>query len=159
MALNAMSGFTATGTATPQPPIQGDAFWPALEPDIIRQHMRLDASVSTARLRHAILTAALSVNGELALWAAPYRARGIARLSDIPAPQLDGKTRYELLYQRAVACATAAELTERYRSFDATNSGHQHADALTPSIDELRRDARWAIRDIKGQTRTTVELI
>jgi len=154
-----MSGFTATGAVTPQPAIHTDGFWPELEPDIIRAQMRLDASISTARLRHAILIAVLSINGELALWAAPYRAQGIARLTDIPAPQIDGKSRLELLYQRAVACATAAELTERYRTHDATHSGHQHADALTPSIDELRRDQRWAIRDIKGQTRTTVELI
>jgi len=154
-----MSGFTATGTSAPQIPIQSDGFWPALEPDIIRAQMRLDASISTARLRHAILNATLSVNGELALWAASYRAQGIAHLDDIPAPQIDGQSRLELLYQRAVACATAAELSERYRAYDATNSGHQHADVITPSIDELRRDQRWAIRDIKGQTRTTVELI
>jgi len=154
-----MSGFTATGTPLPQPPIASDAFWPTLEPDMIRAQMRLDASIPTARLRPAIVNAALSVIAELAHWAAPYRAQGITRLSDIPAPQMDGTSRLEWLYQRAVACATAAELAERYRTHDATHSGHQHADAMSPSIDELRRDQRWAIRDIKGQTRTTVELI
>jgi len=154
-----MSGFTATGAVTPQPPIHTDGFWPALEPDIIRAQMRLDASISNDRLRHAMIAATASINDELAAWASPYQASGHTRLSDIPAPQIDGKSRLELLYQRAVACAAAAELAERYRTHDATNSGHQHADALTPSIDELRRDQRWAIRDIKGQTRTTVELI
>ncbi len=56
-------------------------------------------------------------------------------------------------------CCTAAELTERYRSFDASDSANQRADDLTPSIDELRRDQRWAIRDLKGESRVTVELI
>jgi len=153
-----MSGFTATGAVTPQPAIHTDGFWPALEPGIIRAQMRLEASISNDRLRHAMIAAAASINDELAAWAASWRFNGY-RLIDIPAPQIDGKSRYELLYQRAIACATAAELTERYRTHDATHSGHQHADALTPSIDELRRDQRWAIRDIKGQTRTTVELI
>jgi len=154
-----MSGFTATGTTPAQPPLQPDDFWPQIDPAAIRERMRLDASISNPRLRHAILIAALTVNGELATWAQPWHAAGMVRLADIPAPQMDGQSRLVHLYLRAVACATAAELTERYRRFDATASGHQHADADTPTIDELRRDLRWAIRDIKGQTRTTVELI
>ncbi|RBE98159.1 head completion/stabilization protein, partial [Xanthomonas oryzae pv. oryzae] len=62
-------------------------------------------------------------------------------------------------YLRAVACATAVEVTERYRSFDATNSANQRADDLTPSITELRRDQRWAVRDLQNLPRSTVELI
>ncbi|WP_442965592.1 head completion/stabilization protein [Pseudomonas sp. RIT-PI-r] len=49
-----------------------------------------------------------------------------------------------------------AEFAARY---DSTNSGNQNAEELTPSIDELRRDQRWAVRDFLGLGRTTVELI
>jgi len=154
-----MSGFTATGTAPAQPPIQPDDFWPAIDPDAMRAFMRLEASIKNPALRHALIAAALTVNGALARWAQPHHAAGIARLADIPSPQVDGMSRLEHLYLRAVACLAAADVHERYRTYDATGSGHQHADAQTPSIDELRRDARWAIRDIKGQTRTTVDLI
>jgi hypothetical protein len=62
-------------------------------------------------------------------------------------------------YRRAVYSTAGAELAERYRGFDATGSGNANADQLTPTIDEYRRDARWAISDILGLGRTTVELI
>jgi len=77
----------------------------------------------------------------------------------VSAVQVDGKSRLVQLYLRIVACATAAEVAERYRSYDTTAAGNQRADDLTPSIDELRRDVRWAIRDFLGTPRMTVELI
>jgi hypothetical protein len=58
-----------------------------------------------------------------------------------------------------VYCTAGAELAERYRGLDTTGTGQSAADQLTPVIDEYRRDARWAISDILGLTRTTVELI
>lgn len=54
---------------------------------------------------------------------------------------------------------TKANLIEHYRDFDATGDGHKAADKLELSADDLYRDARFAIRDIIGQSHTTVELI
>ncbi len=45
------------------------------------------------------------------------------------------------------------------RDYSATGDGAERADALTPTADEYRRDARWAIRNILGIAHTTVELI
>ncbi|MNL78814.1 Phage head completion protein (GPL) [compost metagenome] len=64
-----------------------------------------------------------------------------------------------LIYRRAIYCTAAAELSERYRSYDSTNDGNSNADELTPSVDEYRRDARFAIRDLLGVGHCTVELI
>ena len=111
------------------------------------------------RLRAAIIAAVLTANDELATWKAQQLAAGHAKLEDVQAPQIDGKSRLVQLYLRVITCATAAEVAERYRSYDTTAIGNQRADDLTPSIDELRRDVRWAIRDFLGTPRMTVELI
>src|SRR5690606_15682376 len=87
-----------------------------------------------------------------------YRAQGYERLQDVPAAQLQGLSGLVLLSRRAVYCTAGAELAERFRSYDATAAGNQRADDLTPSIDEYRRDARYAIRDLLGIGHTTVEL-
>lgn len=154
-----MSGFVINGTPQPSADITNGTFWPVVKPDEIRASMRLDGAITAERLRAAAVAAVMMVNDDLAVWRAKQEAAGRAALSAVPAEQIDGKSRLVLLYQRAVACCTAAELTERYRSYDASDSANQRADDLTPSIDELRRDQRWAIRDLKGESRVTVELI
>jgi hypothetical protein len=154
-----MSGFIANGTAANEPTIENDGFWPAIDPAALRARIRLDGAASAERLRAAIIAAVLTANDELAPWQAQQIAAGHAKLEDVPAPKVDSKSRLVQLYLRVVTCATAAEVAERYRSYDTTAAGNQRADDLTPSIDELRRDVRWAIRDFLGTPRMTVELI
>ena len=155
-----MSGFIANaGTTPPSAEITSGAFWPAVNLDTVRSELRIDGAVTNERLRAAVVAAIIAVNDELDAWRVQQEATGATTLADVPAPVIDGRSRLITLYLRAVACATAAEVTERYRSYDASGTGDRKADALTPSIDELRRDQRWAIRDFLGQRRVTVELI
>lgn len=154
-----MSGFIANGSTSAETPIANDGFWPAIAPEDLRLRIRLDGSVSAERLRAAAVNAVMAVNAELVAWKATQQAAGHTALQGVPTVSIDGKTRFEQLYLRAVTCAVAAEVAERYRSYDTTAAGNQRADDLTPSIDELRRDLRWAIRDFLGTTRLTAELI
>ena len=155
-----VSGFVANAGTTPATAgIGSGPFWPVIDPASIRQQMRIDGSVTNERLRTAIVAAVIAVNDELDTWRTHQQAAGHATLAAVPAPVIDGTSRLQLLYERAVACATAAEVAERYRSYDATNSGDRKAEALTPNIDELRRDQRWCVRDFLGVRRVTVELI
>ena len=141
-----MSGFTATGTTSATPDAIANApFWPAIAPTSVRASMRLDGTVTDARLRHAIVAAMLAVNDALQTWADKQQAAGYAVLADVPSTTVDGVSRRVQLYQRAVACATAVEVAERYRSFDATDSANQRADDLSPSITELRRDQHLSL--------------
>lgn len=153
-----MSGFVANGTPGAEAEITSGDFWPAIDPVEIRASMRLDGAISEDRLRASLIAAIIEVNDDLDAWRLEKGA-GFATLADVPAPQIDQQSRLVLLYKRAVACATAAEVTERYRSYDATNTAQQRADDMTPSIDELRRDLRRAVRDFLGVPRVTVELI
>jgi hypothetical protein len=62
-------------------------------------------------------------------------------------------------YIRAVGSLAKAFVTETHRDVDATAAGEKKSEVLDPTIADLRRDARWAISDILGIPRTTVELI
>jgi hypothetical protein len=82
-----------------------------------------------------------------------------SRIADVPADVIDGESVLVLAYQRAIGGFARAELIEGYRDTDLTGRGDRKVEDLEPSVDELRRDALHAIRDILGVGRTTVELI
>lgn len=152
--------FIAVPPTTPdEAVIENDGFFPDINPATARAQMRIDGTVTTERLTEALVDAMASVNADLDAWKLTHAAAGHATLADVPASSLNGISALVQRYLRAVRCLAAANLVERFRSFDTTNDGHLYADRLDATIDDLRRDARWAVRDILGQRRTTVELI
>lgn len=159
--------FIATGSGTedsedpdvPATQIANEAFFPAIDLADLQAAMRLDGTVTPERLRAATVEAMASVNQDLATWRATQEATGFAALEAVPAPRIDDASVHVTRYVRAVYCLAKANLTERYRDFDTTHDGRTRATELESPIDDLRRDARWAVRDILGQRRTTVELI
>ncbi|MFI8483013.1 head completion/stabilization protein [Pseudomonas sp. NPDC078700] len=153
-----MSGFIAGGTATAFT-LSNDGFWPDIDADAVREAQRINSSVTNKRLEVAIVGALINVNRLLKPLKTSWQAEGYATLADVPAEQLNDASILQAQYQRAIYCATSVEVAERYRSYDTTNTGEKNAEELTTSIDELRRDARWAVSDLLGQRRTTVELI
>lgn len=150
---------TAPAADPVETPIASGAFWPAIAPVKLRASQRIDSSITPERLRVALIEAIASVNGELEAWKQTQIAAGYTTLDAVPAETVDEVSVQLHRYERAVGCLAKADVTERMRDFDTTNEGHRQADALNPTIDELRRDARWAISAILGITRTTVELI
>lgn len=151
--------FIATGTGNPDlPAIQGDPFFPPIVPAAFRAATRQDDTVSDARLQHTLQIAVDDVNRRLAAWR-QATAPSAEKLSDVSAAQIGDENRLELLYRRAVYATAKAELAERYKDYDATQSGVNKADDRQDHDDTYRRDASWAIADITGRPRTTVELI
>ena len=149
----------AGGTATDAVPIRSGSFWPEIDPAAARAAMRLDGTVTAERLRGALIEAIASVNSQLADWRRRQQADGFTCLAEVPAEAIDGQSIQVQRWQRAVQCLAAANLTERYRSFDSTAAGHKQADELDTTVDDLRRDGRWAISDLLGFGRSTIELI
>lgn len=141
------------------PPVACGSFWPTIDPATVRQTMRLDGTVTPQRLRAALIEACASVGVQLAAWRRGQQAAGFATLTAVCAEEIDGASVLVQRWQRAVQCTAAANLTERYLGFDSTAAGQLHADALAPAIEDLHRDARWAISDIRGESRSTIELI
>jgi hypothetical protein len=153
-----MSAFVAGG-ASPAIIISNDGFWPDIDGDDLRAALRIDASVTNARLQEAVVAAIISVNRELLARKHAWQDAGHATLATVPADTINGLSTLHTTYSRAIYSSTAAEVAERYRSYDTTNSGESKAADQGSSADEYRRDARWAIRDLLGSRRTTVELI
>ena len=135
------------------------AFWPDVDLSALRDAVRIDGTVTDARLTHAAINAISAVNKDLSVWRQAQITAGAATLDDVAAEEINGESELRQLYLRAVYATTKANLIERYRDYDATGDGHKAADKLELSADDLYRDARFAIRDIIGDTHTSVELI
>lgn len=154
-----MGGFVATNQDATDTKIENDGWWPDVDPAEVRDIARLDGTITPARLREALATAMGATNVELLPWRTAQEASGYTSLADVPSMVIGGASRFVDLYQRAVRCRAQAYLVERYRNYDVTDSGQKKAEEQSLSIDELRRDLRWAIADIQGLPHNVVELI
>lgn len=146
-------------TADDETTLENDGWFPVIDLAHLRAAARLDGTVTPARLRHAALNAVASVNTELAAYREAQQAAGRASLADVPAPQLGGESVQLQRYRRAVYACVQADLIEHYRDFDTTGAGDKAAEKLELRVGDLRRDVRWAVSDLVGRRRTTVELI
>jgi len=142
-----------------EPVITNGGWFPDIDPGAFRRVARVDGSATPDRIRHLLISAIGSVNDELDAWRAEQVWAGITTLAGISGPLIDGQPRAVHLYLRAVYCLANAELLDRYRDFGATPKADKRAETTEPGIDDLRRDARWAISDLLGIRRTTAELI
>lgn len=162
-----MSAFIVTANppaAENEPCVTNDGFFPDMNPTQVRDACRLDGTVTTARLRPALQDAMLAINAELQAWADEQRSRwGYNKLEDVPAPQVGGESAKVLHYRRAVHYCLMADLAEMYRNISTTPAGTGKTDRvmeeLVTQLGEHRRKQRWAISDLLGQARCTVELI
>lgn len=147
----------AVAAADPQNPESGTTpesiqqdWWPDVDLAHARNVMRTNGTVTDDRLHEALRNAAYAVNDELADWSVPLRE---ANADGMPAGRLTD------LYLRAVHFYAKAELVERYRDFDTTGAGDRRADDQEGIADESRRNMRWAISDLLGKPRVTVEAL
>ncbi|MGL5224442.1 MAG: head completion/stabilization protein [Aeromonas sp.] len=155
------TGFIATAPsiAAEEGDIDSGPFWPVIALADLREAVRLDGTVTAARLTHAVIDAVTSVNRDLINWRTARESEGITALAAVPAERIAGDTIHMHSYRRAVYAMTRANLLERYADYSATGDGVKGTEAKIISSDDLYRDARFAIRDILGTTHTTVELI
>ena len=155
-----MQGFIPTN---PIPPNEGKVisseFWPVIELDAFRSTMRTDGTITTDRLRHAVIDAVASVNGDLALWSQYQMAAGYPSLMSVPAESINQESVLVHRYRRAVYAMARGNLYERYLDSSATGDAVKDTEARDTTAADMYRDARFAIRDILGTGHLTVELI
>jgi hypothetical protein len=154
-----MSGFITMGATTEDAIITNDDFFPAINPNTFRDLMRTDSSVTNPRIRQALIDAMGKVNSDLESWKNDQVDQNHSDLSQVPAQQIDNKSTHEHDYQRAVFCLAKADISERYQDYDSTASGSTRAEDMEGTIDDYKRQARFAIRRILGQPQSTIELI
>lgn len=144
---------------TPGADIATGPFWPQIKMDLARKAMRIDGNVTEERLRDAIIEATVTVIEALAAWKIARQREGITNIEDTGGEKIDGKSPNTHRWFRAVYAFAGASLAERYRGTDATGEGIKRALIIESPIEDLRRDALWAIADITARPRTVVELI
>ena len=148
--------FVANGNNTPSNVnLNSGDFWPVISLDELRADLRLDGSVTDVRLKNAAMYSIIDTNRLLLslMGKAPTLAQlGTEKINDKPYSVI--------LYFQAVSAGTGAKIIEKFRSYDSSQEGEKRAEQEQgKTIDEYRRDQRWAIRDLLGMTHVTVELI
>ncbi|HAS02505.1 MAG TPA: phage head protein [Pasteurella multocida] len=136
--------------------IQNDEFFPNIVISEFRNASRLDGTVTIDRLKEALFEAVASVNDELNNF---KQSATHTTLAEMPSGMIGNQSVLVYRYKRAVYCLALANLYERYVSYDTTNDGEKKMELLQESINQIRRDARFAINDILGRRRITTELI
>ncbi|MEJ2794373.1 head completion/stabilization protein [Iodobacter sp. LRB] len=142
-----------------EPIIKNSGFWPDIDMADAQLSLRLDGTVTPPRLKMALIAAMASANQDLRKYKATQIGQGFSDLIEVDSDTIDGQHILVGHYIRAVYCLAKASLTERYRDFDSTGDGHNKTGQLSDPIEDLNRDARWAIRDLIGSARASVELL
>lgn len=139
--------------------IRNHPFFPDIDTQHLRNTQRLDGTISNERLRESVLIALASINDDLREWRQEQEINGVGFIGETAAEWLDGESVNLHRYRRAVYSLTHANLLERYRNFDTTVHGSTLAEQKESTADDLARDARFAVRDILGRSRSTFVLI
>lgn len=145
----------------PVPPssiVTNDGFFPDVDLVHLRAAVRLDGTVTEQRLREATVVAVIARNDEFANWKAVKQLAGVTSLSQLE-PQIDGVSRQLTLYLAAIHSTVRADLSEKYRGYDATKSGRDQAEYVDQVADDERGAVRRAVRAFLGLPYTTIELI
>lgn len=137
--------------------ISSPEFYPDLSTAGFRAAMRVGTTVPTERVKTALIDALLKTLQDMK----DYRVEFVkyATLADVPDDEIDGTSIKVHLFLAAVHNEAKASLTEVYRDFDSTKSGHDEADKLEMTIEDYRRVARESIRALLGRPRATIELL
>lgn len=141
--------------------VSAGAWWPTIDLAALRDAMRLDGAITPQRLLPAVQEAVATTAELLAAWALARQDEGRTSLAAVPALQVDGESVHVQRFRRAVYCHAKANLIERYSDYDTTGRARKddQEESRETQAEQYRRDATWAVRDILGTTRVSVELI
>lgn len=158
-----MAGLVATpgiNTAEAAIDIGSDGWFPAVKLSDVREDRMFDGTVTTMRLRRAVRHGITQVNQQLMAWKTQQvQDTGAASMAEVASEQVDGESVKTEAYFRAVCGYAEAEVLEASRGYDLTAEGQRRAEWLDGRIGEARRNAFWAIQDIRGETKTVSGLV
>ncbi|ECK7315743.1 head completion/stabilization protein [Salmonella enterica subsp. enterica] len=139
--------------------VTAGTFWPEILLRDLRLASRIPGRTTTSRLKFVTTEAVAHVTDQLDDWRGIQESAGYSTLADVPARMLNGESVKVYRYRRAVYSAARALILENARDVDTTEKGDRKTDALEVQTDDLWRDVRWAIADIRGTQRLFVELV
>lgn len=142
-------------------------FWPVIKLGELRLAARITGGITTSRLMHATTEAVAHATDQLRDWRAVQVKAGFDTLEDVPSVSPSGDAEKLVIngenvkvyrFRRAVYSIARALVLEGYRDVDTTPKGDKDAASLDQQRDDLWRDARWSIADIRDETRLYAEL-
>lgn len=140
-------------------------FWPTVKLRDLRLAARIAGDITTSRLAHMATESALHVADQLKDWRRQREAEGSESLASVlftadgePVDMVNGESAKVYRFRRAVYSFTRARVLEGYRDVSTTPKGDKDAEALDRQIDDLWRDGRWSISDIREESRIYSEL-
>ncbi|MCX3408497.1 head completion/stabilization protein [Raoultella ornithinolytica] len=140
-------------------------FWPTVKLHDLRLAARIAGDITTSRLMHMATEAVLHVADQLKDWRRQREAEGAESLASVvltsagdPVELINGESAKVYRFRRAVYSFTRASVLEGYRDVSTTPKGDKDAEALDRQIDDLWRDGRWSIADIREEARIYAEL-
>lgn len=160
-----MNGFNFNHAPKPeqdagQKIIHSGAFWPEINLDHLRQEMRIDNAITSARLYHAAVATVANVNQQLESLREKAEAVGQTTLAQTNTKQqINGESLPVIRYRRAVYTYTKALLLEAYADHDAAGKTASRADAKQEQAVDNRREGHHAVADLLGRQRVDCELV
>lgn len=134
-------------------------WWPDINITDVRDAVKLDTTVSPAKIRDSIRNAILEVSRELDAWRIAQEAAGHLTLAAVPGRQVDGISEFVLRWNRAINSVVGADLGERLVGTNVTSAGLERVDALRTDIDIYQRNVRHAVRDFLNLPRIRARMI
>ncbi|MBG6244019.1 capsid assembly protein [Candidatus Symbiopectobacterium sp. 'North America'] len=133
-------------------------FWPPILLRELRLAVRITGSITTTRLMHVAIEAVIHVTDQLADLQQAQVSAGYPTLQAVLAPEVNGESVKVHSYKNAVYAHSRAALLERHRDVDTTPKGDKETDTFEKQVDDLWRDVRWSIADIRDEERLFAEL-
>lgn len=139
--------------------IRNNSFFPDIKLSELRAAQNLDSTVTTQRLKKAIIDAISRTNQDLFEWRLEQQAIGYISIDLIPCEKINNESLFIHQYRHAIYCLTNAFIIEKYRNFDATAQGIKKSEDVLETANDLYRETRYAVRDILGIPHSTFELV
>ncbi|KNC95748.1 head completion/stabilization protein [Trabulsiella odontotermitis] len=137
--------------------VTNDGWWPDTDVADFQSQRSIPASIKTETVASALLMAIGEANAELAAYQSAQRAKGFSSAKDVTGPSAGGVNQLCAQYLKIIFARAKAELMGEITSAERekANPGQQSEDTR----DRLLAEASFAIRNIMGHPRVTVDLI
>ncbi|WP_439413004.1 head completion/stabilization protein [Enterobacter ludwigii] len=137
--------------------ITNDGWWPDTNVADFQSQRSIPASIETETVTNALLMAIGEANDELAEYQSAQRGKGYESAKDVPGPSAGTLNLLCAQYLKIIFARAKAELMGEITSAqrEKANPGQQSEDTR----DRLLAEASFAIRNIMGYPRVTVDLI
>lgn len=137
--------------------VTNDGWWPDVSVGDFQRQRSIPASISAETVTYALLMAIGEANAELMTYQSDQRAKGYGSAEDVPGPSAEGINQLCAQYLKTIFSRAKAELMGEITSAERekANPGQQSEETR----ERLLAEASFAVRNITGYPRVTVDLI